>query len=315
MINKAFGVNYLTENRSVENDKMNRHSNPEVDAIVGKKFKVLENGFVALVDYMGGDDAIVQAARVSYGKGTKTVNDDTGLIRYLMRHRHTTPFEMVEVKFVASMPIYVARQWIRHRTANVNEYSARYSEVPDRFDIPELERIQPQSKSNKQGREGVLPEDVSNAFRNSVDRISKDSYSEYQNALGKGIARETARILLPLNTYTEWYWKIDLHNLFHFLSLRLDPHAQYEIRQYAEVMGDITKKIAPIAYKAFEDYRLGGVSFSSLEQKALANILRGKSPEEAAQTAGLKLFKEDGTRMKSGEGMEFLDKVKKINEL
>ncbi len=305
----------MTENKDESNDKMTRHSNPEVDAIIGKQFKVLEKGFVTLVDYMGGDEAIVQAARVSYGKGTRTVNDDTGLIRYLMRHRHTTPFEMVEIKFVASMPIYVARQWIRHRTANVNEYSARYSEVPDKFDIPELERIQPQSKSNRQGREGVLPEDISGKFRDTVDRISRTTYSEYEDALKNGIARETARILLPLNTYTEWYWKIDLHNLFHFLSLRLDAHAQYEIREYAKVMGDITRRIAPIAYKAFEDYRLGGVSFSALEQRALANILKGKPPEDAAKLAGLRLFKEDGTRMKTGEGVEFLDKFKKITEL
>lgn len=305
----------MSEDKEIANDEMVRHSNPEVDALIGKQFKVLDKGFVALVDYMGGDSAIVQAARVSYGKGTRTVNNDTGLIRYLMRHRHTTPFEMVELKFIASMPIYVARQWVRHRTANINEYSARYSEVPDKFDIPELERIKPQSSRNKQGSEGTLPDEITKGFQSSVDNISKQAYEEYQKGLKNGIAREKARILLPLNAYTEWYWKIDLHNLFHFLSLRLDSHAQYEIRQYAKVMGDITRKIAPIAYKAFEDYRLGGVSFSALEQKALANILRGKSPEDAAEIAGLKLLKEDGTQMKSGEGMEFLDKFRKLKEL
>ena len=294
-------------------ERMIRYSNPEVDAIIGRRYPV-EKGFVGLVDYMGGDGAIVQAARVSYGKGTKTVNDDTGLIRYLMRHRHTTPFEMVELKFVASMPIYVARQWVRHRTANINEYSGRYSELPDKFDIPELERINPQSTTNRQGREGTLPEDISKRFRDSVENISKAAYDEYQKGLQAGIAKETARIVLPLNTYTEWYWKIDLHNLFHFLSLRLDTHAQYEIRQYAITMAEITKKVVPIAYKAFEDYVLNGTSFSGLEQKALSHILMGKTPEESAKLSGLKLFKEDGTRMKMGEGIEFLEKYKRLKE-
>jgi thymidylate synthase (FAD) len=298
-----------------EGDRMVRYSNPKVDEIIGRAYPVLGIGAVALVDYMGGDGAIVQAARVSYGKGTKSLNDDTGLIRYLMRHRHTTPFEMVELKFVASMPIYVARQWVRHRTANINEYSARYSEVPDKFDIPELERIKPQSTLNKQGRDGALPEGVSQRFQDSVNKISKLAYEEYQKGLKEGIARETARMVLPVNTYTEWYWKIDLHNLFHFLSLRMDPHAQYEVRQYAEVMGDITKKVAPIAYQAFEDYVFGGVHFSKLEQKALSHILRGKDPEEAAKLSGLKLFKDDGTRMKTGEGIEFLEKYKRLSDL
>lgn len=295
-----------------EEDKMVRYSNPEVDQIIGKRYPVLDKGFVGLVDYMGGDAAIVQAARVSYGKGTKSVSDDSGLIRYLMRHRHTTPFEMVELKFVASMPIYVARQWVRHRTANINEYSARYSEMPEKFDIPELERINPQSTTNKQGREGALPDGVTSDFRSSVESVSKMAYAEYQKGLQAGIARETARIVLPLNTYTEWYWKIDLHNLFHFLSLRLDKHAQLEIRQYAEVMAQITKMVVPIAYKAFEDYVLNGTSFSGLEQNALSYILAGKTPEEAAKLAGIKLFKDDGTMMKTGEGVEFLEKYKRL---
>jgi len=296
-------------------DVMVRHSDSGVDAIIGKRYPVLDKGFVALVDYMGGDSAIVQAARVSYGKGTKSVNDDTGLIRYLMRHRHTTPFEMVELKFVASMPIYVARQWVRHRTANINEYSARYSEVPEKFDIPELERIQPQSTSNKQGREGVIAPEISQEFKNAVEEVSKKSYEHYQKAIKNGVARETARIVLPLNTYTEWYWKIDLHNLFHFLSLRLDSHAQYEIRAYSQAMADITKKVAPIAYKAFEDYVLGGVQLSSLEQKALAEILKGTPPEDSVKAAGMKLYKEDGTLFKNSEGLEFMEKYKKLKEL
>jgi len=295
-------------------DKMIRHSSPEVDAIIGKRFPVLDRGFVALVDYMGGDNAIVQAARVSYGKGTKSVNDDTGLVRYLMRHRHTTPFEMVELKFIASMPMYVARQWVRHRTANINEYSARYSELPDKFDIPELERIRPQSKSNKQGREGTLPDGIAEEFQKNVQDISSNAYAAYQRALQGGVARETARIILPVSAYTEWYWKIDLHNLFHFLALRMDAHAQREIREYANAMANITKMVTPIAYKAFEDYILGGVTFSILEQKALTHILGGEQPEDAAQKAGLRLYKDDGTRMKTGEGIEFLEKYKRLLE-
>lgn len=296
-------------------EKMVRYSNPEVDAIIGHKYPVLGKGFVALVDYMGNDGAIVQAARVSYGKGTKTVNDDTGLIRYLMRHRHTTPFEMVEVKFIASMPIYVARQWVRHRTASINEYSARYSEVPEKFDIPELERIGSQSTTNRQGREATLPEEAAKEFREDLEASSTSAYNLYQKHLKKGIARETAREFLPVNSYTEWYWKIDLHNLFHFLSLRMDKHAQYEIRQYANVMADITKKIVPIAYKAFDDYVLNGVSYSVLEQRALAHILKGKTPEEAASLAGLKLLRDDGARMKTGEGVEFLEKYERLKEM
>lgn len=292
---------------------MKRYSNPDADAIIGKRLPVLEKGFVALVDYMGGDSAIVQAARVSYGKGTKTVNDDTGLIRYLMRHRHTTPFEMVELKFVASMPIYVARQWVRHRTASINEYSARYSEVPEKFDIPKPERIQPQSESNRQGREGALPEAVASGFQNSVEEVSKHAYSAYTSALQNGIAREVARISLPLNTYTEWYWKINLHNMFHFLSLRMDQHAQHELRMYANSMADLTRIVAPIAYQAFEDYMLNGVSFSKAEQKALALLLRREmTPEQAAEETGFKLTKQDGTKMKRGEGTEFLEKLRRL---
>ncbi len=292
---------------------MKRYSNPDADAIIGKRLPVLEKGFVALVDYMGGDSAIVQAARVSYGKGTKTVNDDTGLIRYLMRHRHTTPFEMVELKFVASMPIYVARQWVRHRTASINEYSARYSEVPEKFDIPKPERIQPQSESNRQGREGALPEAVASGFQNSVEEVSKHAYSAYTSALQNGIAREVARISLTLNTYTEWYWKINLHNMFHFLSLRMDQHAQYELRMYANSMADLTRIVAPIAYQAFEDYMLNGVSFSKAEQKALALLLRREmTPEQAAEETGFKLTKQDGTKMKRGEGTEFLEKLRRL---
>ena len=233
----------------------------------------LDRGFIRLVDSMGGDDAIVQAARVSYGKGTRKVSQDRGLIRYLMRHRHTTPFEMVEFKFHAKMPIFVARQWVRHRTANINEYSLRYSEARDEFYIPDEEHILFQSKLNKQGRSGEVPADLKKKVQDYFRDISDKSYTIYSELNDAGIARELARAVLPVNLYTEWYWKNDLHNILHFLSLRLDPHAQYEIRIYAEAMAEIVKKIAPFAYEAFKDYVVGGMRFSSIEQARLTEKL------------------------------------------
>ena len=233
----------------------------------------LDRGFILLVDSMGGDDAIVQAARVSYGKGTRKVSQDRGLIRYLMRHRHTTPFEMVEFKFHAKMPIFVARQWVRHRTANINEYSLRYSEARDEFYIPDEEHILFQSKLNKQGRSGEVPADLKKKVQDYFRDISDKSYTIYSELNDAGIARELARAVLPVNLYTEWYWKNDLHNILHFLSLRLDPHAQYEIRIYAEAMEEIVKKIAPFAYEAFKDYVVGGMRFSSIEQARLTEKL------------------------------------------
>ena len=201
----------------------------------------LDRGFIRLVDSMGSDDAIVQAARVSYGKGTRKVSQDRGLIRYLMRHRHTTPFEMVEFKFHAKMPIFVARQWVRHRTANINEYSLRYSEARDEFYIPDEKHILFQSKLNKQGRSGEVPADLKKKVQDYFRDISDKSYTIYSELNDAGIARELARAILPVNIYTEWYWKNDLHNILHFLSLRMDPHAQYEIRIYAEAMAEIVK--------------------------------------------------------------------------
>ncbi len=233
----------------------------------------LDHGFIRLVDSMGGDDAIVQAARVSYGKGTRKVSQDRGLIRYLMRNRHTTPFEMVEFKFHAKMPIFVARQWVRHRTANINEYSLRYSEARDEFYIPDEEHILFQSKLNKQGRSGEVSADLKKKVRDYFREISDKSYAIYSELNDAGIARELARAVLPVNIYTEWYWKNDLHNILHFLSLRMDPHAQYEIRVYAEAMAEIVKKIAPFAYEAFQDYVVGGMRFSSVEQARLSEQL------------------------------------------
>jgi thymidylate synthase (FAD) len=285
---------------------------PEAEREIGVKHPVLTHGYVVLVDYMGNDAAIVQAARVSYGKGTKAVQDDRGLIRYLMRHRHTTPFEMVEFKFLVRLPIFVARQWIRHRMASVNEYSARYSIVPDEFEIPPVEEVRHQSTRNRQGRGEALPTEVVERFRTDLDRISKDAYSAYTRSLEAGVARETARLLLPVAYYTQWYWKTDLWNLFHFLSLRLDLHAQEEIRLYAAEMARITRLVAPVAYEAFEDFTLSGFSLSRRERVAVRSLLEGKTPEAACAEAGLPLTREDGKPMTSGEGVEFLEKLARI---
>lgn len=234
----------------------------------------LDRGFIRLVDRMGGDDAIVQAARVSYGKGTREVSQDRGLVRYLMRHRHTTPFEMVELKFHAKMPIFVARQWVRHRTANINEYSLRYSEARDEFYIPDSKNIHFQSKVSKQGRErSDVPDDLKSKLISDFKEISQRSFAIYSELNKAGIARELARAILPVNLYTEWYWKNDLHNIFHFLHLRLDPAAQYEIREYARAMATIVKDVAPLAWEAFEDYVIHGMRFSGIEQVALTRKL------------------------------------------
>jgi thymidylate synthase (FAD) len=240
------------------------------------EIKVHDHGMVALVDVMPrlcpvgktADYAIVQAARVSYGEGTKQVNEDRGLIRYLARHRHTTPFEMVEFKFHHCMPIFIARQWIRHRTANVNEYSARYSIVKDRFYRPTPDYIRKQSLVNRQGRDEPLDQATAEEFLAYLDRC-ESLYEEYQKLTEKGVAREIARIGLPVNVYTEWYWKIDLHNLFHFLSLRMDAHAQQEIRDYATAMFELIKPIVPVAAEAFMDYNLNAMHLTRLEIEAL----------------------------------------------
>jgi thymidylate synthase (FAD) len=291
---------------------MVRPSVPEADRLIGVKHPVGSHGYVVLVDYMGNDAAIVQAARVSYGMGTKSVHDDRGLVRYLMRHRHTTPFEMVEFKFLVRLPIYVARQWVRHRTANLNETSARYSVVRDEFDLPPLDDIRRQSRRNRQGRDEALPPEVSAGFRDDVERISRDSYDAYRRALDSGVARETARIILPLAYYTEWYWKIDLHNLLHFLSLRLDPHAQEEIRRYSAELAQIARAICPVAYEAFEEFTLDGLTLTRREQRAVRALLDGATPTSACEAAGLPLVREDGKPMTSGEGVEFLQKLERI---
>ncbi len=252
---------------------------PMVDVMGGAariEKRVLDHGFVALIDCMPrfapegktADFSIVQSARVSYGEGTKHVNEDRGLVRYLLRHRHTTPFEMVEFKFHIAMPIFVARQWIRHRTANVNEYSARYSIVPDRFYRPSVEAVRAQSSSNRQGGDGLVDAGTAEEFLQLLDR-AEGLYKDYLGLTEKGVAREMARAALPVSVYTEWYWKCDLHNLFHFLSLRMDPHAQYEIRVFADAMYELMKPIVPISCEAFEDYRLGAMHLTKLEVEAI----------------------------------------------
>ena len=240
------------------------------------EIKVHEHGLVALIDVMPrfapvgktADFAIVQAARVSYGEGTKQVSEDRGLIRYLARHRHTTPFEMIEMKFHHVMPIFVARQWIRHRTANVNEYSARYSVVRDRFYKPSIENVRKQSAANRQGGDETIDPLTAQEFLSYLDDVEK-AYEQYQKFLDKGISRELARIALPVGVYTEWYWKIDLHNLFHFLSLRMDEHAQQEIRDFANAMFALIQPIVPVAAEAFLDYNFEAMHLTRLEVEAI----------------------------------------------
>ena len=303
-----------SESRSalVDEPPMTRVSVPEADRLIGVKQPVLSHGFVVLVDYMGNDAAIVQAARVSYGRGTKTVRDDRGLVRYLMRHRHTTPFEMVEYKFLVRLPIFVARQWVRHRASSLNEYSARYSVVPDEYEVPLPEEVRHQSTRNRQGRGDALPAEVVERFRSDLDSLSKEAYDAYTRALDAGVARETARLLLPVAFYTQWYWKINLHNLLHFLSLRLDPHAQEEIRLYAAEVAKLARVVCPVAFEAFEEFQVEGVNLGRRERRALRALLEGKSVPEACALAGLPLTREDGKPMTTGEGVEFLEKLERI---
>ena len=249
---------------------------------------VLDHGFVRVVDYMGDDAAICQAARVSYGKGTKSVQNDEGLIRYLMRHWHSTPFEMCEVKLHVKLPVFVARQWIRHRTANVNEYSARYSILDREFYIPAPEHINAQSVVNNQGRGDVLQGEDAARVLEMLKADSGRAYDNYQTMIdedGIGLARELARMNLPANIYTQWYWKVDLHNLFHFLRLRADAHAQYEIRVYADAICKMAADWVPFAYRAFEDYRLGAVTMSAQMVDCMRRMLKGEAVTQ--ETSGM----------------------------
>ena len=273
------------------------------DALLGKRIDCLDKGFVRLIDVMGDDAAIVQAARVSYGSGTKKVLEDRGLIRYLLRHAHTTPFEMVEFKFHVKLPIFVARQWIRHRTANVNEYSGRYSEMKDEFYTPNPNDIRPQSVLNKQGRsEETLPDGIAEQAAIAFKAGQDEAYAQYQEFLEQGIAREIARINLPVSNYTEWYWKIDLHNLFHFLRLRIDSHAQYEIRVFAEAIAELVRPFVPHAWEAFEDYVLNAHRMTAPELKVLKHLLESMEfpSDETLAELGLK----------GREAVEFKDKMR-----
>ncbi len=265
-----------------------RSTVPAIENKLYKAIPVLDQGFIRVIDYMGDDGAVVQAARVSYGRGTKKISEDRGLIRYLMRHHHTTPFEMCEIKFHVKLPVFVARQWIRHRTASVNEYSARYSILNREFYIPAPEQLSTQSQENRQGRGNVLQGDEAVRVLDILREDSARNYADYQEMLNEddegnvidpkrnGLARELARMNLPLNIYTEWYWKCDLHNLLHFLSLRADPHAQHEIRVYADAMMEALRAWVPITAEAFEDYRLGGVHLSRAGLEAVKRMIAGE---------------------------------------
>ena len=268
---------------------------PGAEALIGVPLPCLDHGFVRLVDYMGDDGAVVQAARVSYGRGTKKRSDDRGLIRYLVRHRHTTPLEMCELKIHVKLPIFVARQFIRHRTANVNEISARYSILDNEFYLPDPAHLAVQSADNKQGRGALLAPDQAAAVLDLLRRDAERAYEGYDALLGQyGLARELARMNLPVSVYTQWYWKVDLHNLLHFLSLRLDPHAQYEIRVYAEAMAQIVRAWVPLCWEAFEDYRAGAVTLS----RQMVAVVRRRLAGEAVR------FEDSGMSRREWEELE-----------
>ena len=275
----------IKDQQSQEN-KTKRVSAPDLEKILYEAIPILDHGFIRVVDYMGNDTSIVQAARVSYGKGTKKVNTDAGLIKYLMRHWHSTPFEMCEIKYHVKLPIFIARQWIRHRTANVNEYSARYSILDKEFYLPSKENLAAQSISNRQGRGELINGKQADNILNILKKDAEQTYANYElmlnekydgttiNESNKGLARELARMNLTLNTYTQWYWKTDLLNLLNFLSLRTDNHAQYEIREYANVMIDSLKKWVPITFDAFMDYRVGGMELSAKSKLVIQKMIK-----------------------------------------
>ena len=270
---------------------------PELEKVLYEAIPILDHGFIRVVDYMGDDTSIVQAARVSYGKGTKKVSTDSGLIKYLMRHWHSTPFEMCEIKYHVKLPIFIARQWIRHRTANVNEYSARYSILDKEFYLPAPEHLAAQSKINRQGRGDVLEGEKAKQVLDLLKGDAEQTYNNYETMLNErydgtvieenqvGLARELARMNLTLNTYTQWYWKTDLLNLMNFLRLRADHHAQYEIRAYADAMLDTVKKWVPITYEAFMDYRVGGTEVSGKGKAVIQKLIKGE--EISVEKSGL----------------------------
>lgn len=270
--------------------KLVRAVSPALDAVLGDEHPVLDHGFVRVVDYMGDDASIVQAARVSYGQGTKTVSEDRGLIRYLMKHRHTSPFEMCEIKLHVKLPVFVARQWVRHRMANINEESARYSVVTSEFYTPDTWRTQ--AKDNKQGSGEALDAEAQGHVTDAYTMAVEDVFEWYESTVAKDdrpymVAREQARIALPLSTYTQWYWKIDLHNLLHFLRLRSDPHAQAEIRAYADVIGGLVQKWVPLSWEAFEEYVLHARTLSRAQLVVLNDMLALLEGNNVDTVAGL----------------------------
>ncbi len=277
---------------------------PALEEVLYEALPVLDHGFVRVIDYMGDDAAVVQAARVSYGRGTRRVSEDRGLINYLMRHRHTTPFEMCEIKYHVKLPIFVARQWIRHRTANVNEYSARYSILDKDFYIPAPDKLGGQSRDNRQGRGEVLQGAEAARVLDLLREDSERTYAHYQEMLNEGddggvldesrsgLARELARMNLTLNFYTQWYWKIDLHNLMHFLSLRADDHAQYEIRAYTEIMLETAERWVPLCLAAFREYRMGGTNLSAKGLDVVKRMLAGEDVEQAETSLSKREWRE-----------------------
>jgi thymidylate synthase (FAD) len=303
-------------NTEKEFEKLKPIQVESLNEILGKPFKVLDDGFVRVIDYMGSDQAIVQAARVSYGTGTKKVTQDRGLIRYLMRHHHSTPFEMCEIKLHVRVPMDTWRQWIRHRTANVNEYSTRYSIAINQGQQTSPDEWRLQSGLNKQGSEGFLDNSIGKELTDEENSLHKNIWDIYNSRIEKGVAREQARKDLPLSTYTEAYWKIDLHNLFHFLRLRMDSHAQLEIREFAQTIGQkIVKNWVPLAWEAFEDYRFNSSSLSGLEMEILT-LINSNEKEKAVKRAedfGWLRVNKDGNRIKSMERIEFEDKLRKMN--
>lgn len=298
----------------MQEEPSNRSSVVALDQILGQTFRVLDDGFVRLIDYMGSDDSIVQAARISYGTGTRRVSEDRGLIRYLMRHLHTTPFEMCEIKFHVRVPMDCWRQWIRHRTANVNEYSTRYSVAIDSAQTTDKNNWRTQSPLNKQGSAGFLDGDTGDQLSKEEAELHRHIRETYDHRIEVGVAREQARKDLSLSTYTEAYWKIDLHNLFHFLMLRMDSHAQLEIRNYANVIGyEIVSKWCPLAWEAFVDYRLNALRFSKLEIEILNYLVQGNLLEAKEYLISKKLLSLDADKIKrSREFAETEVKLKMI---
>lgn len=296
-------------------EQIERKASSEIDEILGKPFKVLNDGFIRVVDYMGNDESIVQAARVSYGKGTKKLNEDKSLIRYLLRNRHTSPLEMCEIKLHIRVPMDTWRQWIRHRTASVNEYSTRYSIAIDSMQTTSEEEWRMQAKWNKQGSEGNVDLNVGETLTNDENNLHQLARSVYDKRIELGVAREQARKDLPLSTYTEAYWKIDLHNLLHFLELRMDRHAQFEIREYATIIGtEIVKRWCPIVWEAFIDYIREAKTFSKTELQILSMLLNNDKDGaiEVAKEAGWLEYNEKGLKGNVERG-EFEYKMEKLN--